>query len=77
MNTTTKINLEDHFEATNHLSYDENLMAIDCAKKVLNHLKRTNSSRYLSNIEVVEQIIENHKRQLREMQSWQGMRESA
>lgn len=77
MNINTKEILEDHFEATGHLSYDENLMALDCAKKVLNHLRRNNSGKYLSNIQVVESIIQNHKRQLSEMQDWKGMRESA
>lgn len=77
MNINTREILEEHYEATGHLSFDENLMAIDCAKKVLSHLKRSNSGKYLTNIHIVEQIIQNHKRQLKEMQGWDGMRESA
>ncbi len=54
---------------SDRLSFDENLLAIECAEKVLSHLKRHQNddilksrySRHTKNIKLIEGIIHVHR----------------
>lgn len=80
MNTIDVI-LNDQSLLSENLNYEETLLAISCTQRVLDHLKRhlerTGDSKYESNILLVEQMIENHRTNIKSMQGWSNLKESA
>jgi|GEM_PF-4686400 len=61
---------DDISNLTLTLSYNENLTALRCAQKVKSHLQRhleSGNLKYQRNLEVIEEVIALHKRQLEDL----------
>ncbi|MFY0599847.1 MAG: hypothetical protein JXR03_09260 [Cyclobacteriaceae bacterium] len=73
--------LADHANLSESLNYEDTLLALSCAQRVLDHLKRhlerEGNSQYETNISLVENIIENHRMNLKNTQGWSELKVSA
>lgn len=73
--------LSDQHSATDELSFEENLMAMSCAQRILDHLKRhqvrSGEKKYEANIELLEQMVSAHKSRIDTTHGWSNLKETA